>query len=70
MLVCYHRSSSIGTLSFCEQKYFLTYNLGMKDKQNERCIYENVVSIGLGIWFGSVCQLLPPKQVKPMPIEL
>ena len=26
----------------------------MKDKQNDREIYDNVVAIGLGIWFGSV----------------
>lgn len=43
MLVCYHRSSSIGTLSFCEQKYFLTYNLGMKDKQNLKATMGTVV---------------------------
>lgn len=43
MLVCYHRSSSISTLSFCEQKYFLTYNLGMKDKQNLKATMGTIV---------------------------
>ena len=38
MIVCYHRSSSIGTLDFCEQKYFLQYNLSLKDKTNKKAL--------------------------------
>jgi ATP-dependent helicase/DNAse subunit B len=38
MIVCYHRSSSLGTLEFCEQKYFLQYNLSLKDKQNKKAL--------------------------------
>ena len=38
MLICYHRSSSLGTFEFCPQKYFLTYNLGFKDKENAKAI--------------------------------
>ena len=38
MIVCYHRSSSIGTLEFCEQKYFLQYNLSLKDKTNKKAL--------------------------------
>ena len=38
MIVCYHRSSSLGTLEFCEQKYFLQYNLGWKDKTNKKAL--------------------------------
>ena len=43
MLICYIRSSSLGTLAFCEQKYFLTYNLGMKDKQNLKATMGTIV---------------------------
>lgn len=38
MIVCYHRSSSLGTLEFCEQKYFLQYNLSLKDKTNKKAL--------------------------------
>tara|TARA_Y100001934_G_scaffold249841_1_gene311647 strand:- start:1937 stop:2962 length:1026 start_codon:yes stop_codon:yes gene_type:complete len=38
MLVCYHRSSSLGTLEFCQQKYFLQYNLSFKDKTNKKAL--------------------------------
>ena len=43
MLVTYFRSSSLGTFSMCEQKYYLTYVLGMKDKENAKANYGNVV---------------------------
>jgi ATP-dependent helicase/DNAse subunit B len=43
MLICYHRSSSLGTFSFCPQKYFLTYNLGFKDKQNKKAVMGTIV---------------------------
>jgi hypothetical protein len=38
MIVCYHRSSSLGTLEFCQQKYFLQYNLSFKDKTNAKAL--------------------------------
>ena len=38
MIICYHRSSSLGTLEFCEQKYFLQYNLSLKDKTNKKAL--------------------------------
>ena len=43
MIVCYHRSSSLGTLEFCEQKYFLQYNLSYKDKQNKKALMGTIV---------------------------
>lgn len=43
MLVCYHRSSSLGTLEFCEQQYFLEYNLGFKNKTNRRALMGTIV---------------------------
>ena len=43
MIVCYHRSSSLGTLEFCEQKYFLQYNLGLKDKTNKKALMGTIV---------------------------
>lgn len=43
MIVTYLRSSSIGTYHMCEQKYFCTYVLGMKDKDNGKAIMGSVV---------------------------
>ena len=43
MIVCYHRSSSLGTLEFCEQKYFLQYNLAYKDKTNKKALMGTIV---------------------------
>ena len=43
MLVTYLRSSSIGTYEMCEQKYFCTYVLGLKDKDNAKAIMGSVV---------------------------
>ena len=36
MITCYLRSSSLSCLSMCEMKYYFTYVLGMKDKQNKK----------------------------------
>ena len=38
MICCTMRSSSIGTLEFCEMKFALTYNFGMKDKSNKKAV--------------------------------
>ena len=43
MIVCYHRSSSLGTLEFCQQKYFLQYNLSFKDKTNKKALMGTIV---------------------------
>lgn len=43
MIVCYLRSSSIGTYSFCEMKYFFAYVLGYKDKDNGKAVQGTVV---------------------------
>ena len=49
MLICYHRSSSLGTLEFCEQKFFLQYNLGLKDKTNKKALMGTVVHRALQV---------------------
>lgn len=49
MIVCYLRSSSIGTLSFCEQKYFLSYVLGFKDKTNKKAVMGSIMHKALEI---------------------
>jgi hypothetical protein len=43
VIVCYLRSSSIGTYSFCEMKYFFAYVLGYKDKDNGKAVQGTVV---------------------------
>lgn len=43
MLICYHRSSSLGTLEMCEMKYFFQYVLGMKDKTNKKAVLGTVI---------------------------
>ena len=43
MLITYLRSSSIGTYSMCEQKYFMNYVLGIKDKDNAKALMGSVV---------------------------
>jgi hypothetical protein len=43
MVITYLRSSSIGAFSFCPQKYFCSYVLGLKDKQNGKALMGNVV---------------------------
>lgn len=42
MLVMYIRSSMLGALEFCEQKCYINYVLGMKDKQNRKASLGNV----------------------------
>ncbi len=49
MIVCYHRSSSLGTLDFCEQKYFLQYNLAFKDKTNKKALMGTIVHKALQV---------------------
>lgn len=55
MIIAYLRSSSIGTLDFCEMKYFLTYTLGMKDKTNKKAC--------LGTIFHRAMQVLGDKKI-------
>ena len=43
MIVTYLRSSSIGAFSFCEQKYLMSYVLGLPDKQNAKAQLGNVL---------------------------
>ena len=42
-MTCYLRSSSLGTLEFCEMKYFFVYVLGMRDKQNKKATLGTIV---------------------------
>ncbi len=42
MIVCYLRSSSIGSYGFCPMKYFFVYSLGYKDKENGKANQGNV----------------------------
>ena len=49
MIVCYHRSSSLGTLEFCEQKYFLQYNLSLKDSTNKKALMGTIVHKALQV---------------------
>lgn len=43
MIITYLRSSSIGTLKWCEHKYFIEYNLGHKDATNKKAWMGTVV---------------------------
>lgn len=43
MICCTMRSSSVGTLDFCEMKFALTYNFGEKDKNNKKAILGVIV---------------------------
>jgi len=54
MIICYHRSSSLGTLEMCEMKYFFQYVLGMKDKTNKKAV--------LGTIFHRTMQVLADKK--------
>ena len=49
MIICYHRSSSLGTLEFCEQKYFLQYNLSLKDRTNKKALMGTIVHKALQV---------------------
>lgn len=55
MIICYHRSSSLGTFEMCEMKYFFQYVLGMKDKTNKKAV--------LGTIFHRAMQVLADKQL-------
>lgn len=55
MLVTSLRSSSIGTLSMCELKYYFTYVLGFQDKQNKAAL--------LGTIFHRAMQVLADKKI-------
>lgn len=55
MIICYHRSSSLGTLEMCEMKYFFQYVLGMKDKTNKKAV--------LGTIFHRTMQVLADKKL-------
>jgi len=54
MIICYHRSSSLGTFEMCEMKYFFQYVLGMKDQTNKKAV--------LGTVFHRVMQVLADKK--------
>ena len=43
MIICYHRSSSLGTFEMCQMKYFFQYVLGQKDKTNKKAVLGTVV---------------------------
>lgn len=49
MIICYHRSSSLGTLEFCEQQYFLEYNLGWRNKTNKKAVMGTIVHRALQV---------------------
>lgn len=49
MLCNYHRSSSLGTLSMCEMKYFFVYNLGFKDKTNKAAVLGTITHRALQV---------------------
>jgi len=55
MIICYHRSSSLGTYEMCEMKYFFQYVLGMKDKTNKKAV--------MGTVFHRVMQVLADKSI-------
>lgn len=55
MMITFHRSSSLGTLEFCEMKYFFQYVLGKKDKTNKKAV--------LGTIFHRAMQVLADKKI-------
>lgn len=55
MIICYHRSSSLGTYEMCQMKYFFQYVLGMKDKTNKKAV--------MGTIFHRVMQVLADKSI-------
>lgn len=50
MIVTYLRSSSVNTYSFCQQKYYMNYVLGIKDKDNGKAQMGNVVHKALELF--------------------
>ena len=49
MIICYHRSSSLGTFEFCQMKYFFQYVLGFKDKTNKKALMGTIVHRALQV---------------------
>ena len=49
MIVCYLRSSSLSTLDFCEQKFFLQYNLSFQDKTNKKALMGTITHKALQV---------------------
>lgn len=49
MIICYHRSSSLGTYEFCQMKYFFQYVLGYKDKTNKKAVLGTIVHRALQV---------------------
>lgn len=49
MIICYHRSSSLGTFDFCQMKYFFQYVLGFKDKTNKKALMGTIVHRALQV---------------------
>ena len=47
MIITFLRSSSVSSYSWCQHKYWLTYNLGFKDDSNKKAEKGNVVHKGL-----------------------
>ena len=49
MMVCYLRSSSIGTLGMCEMQYFFQYTLGFKGKTNKKAVLGTIMHRALQV---------------------
>ena len=49
MIICYHRSSSLGTFEFCQMKYFFQYVLGFKDRTNKKALMGTIVHRALQV---------------------
>lgn len=49
MIVCYLRSSSIGTLGMCEMQYFFQYTLGFRGKTNKKAVLGTIMHRALQI---------------------
>ena len=49
MIICYHRSSSLGTFEFCQMKYFFQYVLSHKDKTNKKAVMGTIVHRALQV---------------------
>jgi len=49
MIICYHRSSSLGAFEFCQMKYFFEYVLGFKDRTNKKALMGTIVHRALQV---------------------
>ena len=49
MIICYHRSSSLGAFEFCQMKYFFQYVLGFKDRTNKKALMGTIVHRALQV---------------------